>query len=267
MFDMMTQSKNAIEVYNSALGIHNANIANLSVPGYKSLDMSFQSILEHLLTPGTSASDFSYLGGTNPKQLGQGVGIGNISVNFSQGEQTDGEPINLSIIGQGLFIVSDDGGNTFQYTRAGTFTKDANNNLVTASGMQVYGLNGSGSIAPITGLTGGVSEYSWNDSGELLLNGASTGYKIALTYFNNSSGLQQASGTTFKATASSGDAHSPVGPGGMAGTVSPGKVEQSNVFYTGESIAALELQRAVNANLNAVKAASDLISSFISKLG
>lgn len=270
MFDMMNQAANAIQVYDTALRVHNANIANLSVTGYKRLDISFQSVLDRMMSPGSGASLMSNLGGTNPKQFGQGVGIANVGIDFTAGAFANStNEVDLGITGQGLFIVSNDGGSTYQYTRAGKFTKDKNNNLVTQTGMQVYGLNSSGAITPITGLTSDISQYTWSEgSGELQLkNGTSTGFRIALTYFNNAGGLQQTSGTTFTETLASGSAATPTAPGGTAGTVSKGKVEQSNVFYLGESIEALEINRAISANLTSVKAASDLISSFISKLG
>ena len=270
MFDMMNQAANAIEVYNTALKVHNANIANMSVAGYKRLDISFQSILDKMMNPGSAADTMSYLGGTNPRQYGQGVGIANIGVDFTAGSFTDtGSGIDLAINGQGLFIVSGDGGNTYQYTRAGKFTKDSSNNLITETGLQVYGLNSSGAIAPISGLTSDISQYTWDQgTGELkLLDGTSTGFRIALTYFNNSGGLEQTSGTTFKETLSSGSAATPSAPGGPAGSILAGQIEQSNVFYIGESIDSLEIQRAISANLSTVKAASDLIASFISKIG
>lgn len=260
MLDIMTQASNAIEVYNAALNIHSANIANMSVTGYKALDVSFQSILEKMMHPGSAS--------TNPQQFGQGVAIGNISIDFSNGTPAAStHNVDLAITGSGLFVVSDDGGVTRQYTRAGSFLLSGGS-LVTQNGMQVYGLNASGSLVAITGLTGAVADYSWDDgTGELLKNGTATGYRIALTYFSNANGLQQASGTTFKESVASGSPATSITTGGAAGTIAHGYVEQSNVFYLGESIDSLEMQRALSANLTVVRAASDIISQVINKLG
>jgi len=264
----MTQASNAIQAYNNALSVHSANIANMSVPGYKRLNVSFQSIFENILNGGTAASPFDNLGGTNPTQFGQGVAISNIGIDMSDGATTQSNTIDLAIQGRGLFIVSNDGGSTYQYTRAGSFAVSSAGRLVTQAGMQVYGLDSNGSITPITGLTGASADYSWNSgTGELLLNGSSTGYRIALTYFPNSSGLAQASGTTFIETLASGSAASPQTVGGAAGSVTAGSIEQSNVFYLGETIDSLEIQRAMSGNLTVVRMASDIISNFISKLG
>ncbi|MFA4966694.1 MAG: flagellar hook-basal body complex protein [Candidatus Margulisiibacteriota bacterium] len=267
MLDIMTQAENAIQTYNSALAIHSANIANMSVPGYKKLTVSFESIFEKILNQGTPASSFSNIGGTNPVQFGQGVAVSNVAVDMSAGSTAQGDPIDLAINGRGLFIVSADGGHSYQYTRAGKFQISASGSLMTAAGMQVYGLSSGGSLVPITGLTGALANYSWDNSGNLLLNGNSTGYQIALTFFQNDSGLAQASGTTFTETLASGPAASAQASGGAAGTTLPGTVEQSNVFYLGETIDSLEIQRAMSGNLTVVRMASDIISSFISKLG
>ncbi len=139
--------------------------------------------------------------------------------------------------------------------------------------MQVYGLNMSGSLVPITGLpSGSKSDYQWTANGELQYSadgGAtwiSTGYTIALTYFTNPNGLTQAQGTAFAESPSSGSAATATAPGGAVGSVRPGQLEQSNVEYLTETIDALELQRAMSGNLTVIRMASDLISSFISRL-
>ncbi len=274
MFDIMTQAQNAIESYNDALRVTSANIANMSVPGYKKLSVSFQSIFERVLSQGTAAE--GNLGGTNPRQFGQGMAIAGTSVDFSSGERTEGGSIDLAINGNGLFIVSPDGGSTTLYTRNGNFQIDAYGNL-TANGMQVYGLDNSGNLVAISGLIGGRTNYQWLADGRLQYTAnpsaappdyTDTGYRIALTSFPNPSGLTQAQGTAFAESLASGSPSDPSAPQeGTVGTLESGKIEQSNVFYLGEIILANELQRAVSGNLTIVKMASDLISSFIQRLG
>jgi len=268
----MSQAKNAIEAYNSALKITSSNIANMSVPGYKKLGVSFQSIFERILSQGTAAEND--MGGTNPRQLGQGMSISNIAVDFSNGETTSGSSLDLAIRGSGLFMVSPDGGNSYLYTRAGNFQIDALGNL-TSNGMQVYGLDNSDNLVPISGLTGSKINYRWLSNGRLQYSATPDNpdsftnekFRIALTFFSNPSGLAQAQGTSFAETLASGSPASAQAPGGAVGSVSTGQIEQSNVFYLGETIAALELQRAMTGNLSIIKMASDIISNFIQKLG
>lgn len=270
MFDIMTTAENAIQAYNNALKVSSTNIANLNVPGYKKLSISFQSIFERVLSQGSAAE--SGQGGTNPRQLGQGMSIANTWLDMSGGSTTTGNSLDLAISGNGFFIVSADGGSSFLYTRVGNFLIDASGNL-TANGLQVYGLNNSGAVTPISGLpSGNPSSYRWQSDGTLQyssdgVNYVSTGYRIALTYFANSSGLAQAQGTSFAETLASGSPATPSPPGGSYGILQTGQIEQSNVNYLSETINSLELQRALSANLNMVKMASDLITSFIQKLG
>lgn len=117
MLKLMSQAKNAIEAYNTALEASSANIANMSVTGYKRLDVSFQSVFEKVLSHGSAAR--GNLGGTNPRQTGQGMTLSGVSVDFSAGEYVDGTGLDLALSGQGLFMVSADGGSSYLYTRAG----------------------------------------------------------------------------------------------------------------------------------------------------
>ncbi|MDI6731269.1 MAG: flagellar hook basal-body protein [Candidatus Margulisbacteria bacterium] len=270
MLDIMNNAKNAIEAYNQALEAHSANIANMSVTGYKSVEVSFQSIYEKLINAGTAAS--GNMGGTNPMQFGQGMSVSATTVNFSQGDFTEGSSSDLGINGQGLFIVSADGGTTYQYTRAGNFEIDSLGNL-TSNGFQVYGLDSSGNLTAISNLPSGTkTDYNWLEDGTLEYSSDSgttytgTGYRIALTYFSNPGGLAQTQGTCFAATSASGVAADPSAPGGAVGTIKPGYVENSNVFYLGETIDAQEIQRAMSGNLTILTMASDMISTFISKI-
>ncbi|NQU18407.1 MAG: flagellar hook basal-body protein [Candidatus Saganbacteria bacterium] len=267
MFDIMSQAKNAITAYNSALSVHSANIANMSVNGYKALNISFESILSQVMNGGTAANTFANQGGTNPMQVGSGTGIADVSIDFTQGSFVSGSTIDLAIDGIGLFVVSADGGSSYRYTRSGDFSVDSNGNLTTAAGHQVYGLDAAGNLVAITGLAGSSTNYSWSAAGELLYNTNATGYRIALSYFANPGGLAQSDGTTFVETLSSGAAKAPAAAGGTAGTLKTTQLEQSNVFYLGETIDSLEIQRALSGNLSVVKMASDIIQNFISKLG
>lgn len=277
MLDLMTKAKNAIEAYNTQLRINSSNIANMSVPGYKTMKISFQTIFENVINRGTAAS--SDIGGTNPTQFGSSVAIGNTNLDFSQGSISEGQPLDLAITGNGLFVVSPDGGATTLYTRAGQFLIDSSGNLTTTTGMQVYGLNG-GVLVPITGLSGyNANQLSWTNDGQLAeFNLKSdgtvdytsisryTGYSIALTTFPNLSGLAQASGNAFAETPASGEPQTFKLSGDIYGTITPRNDEQSNVFYTGEVIDSLEAQRAMSGNLTILRMISDEISNFISRI-
>jgi flagellar hook protein FlgE len=284
MLDLMTRAKNAIEAYNTQLRINSANIANMSVPGYKAMKISFQTIFENLINRGTAAG--ADIGGTNPTQLGSSVGIGSTNLDFSQGTTTSGNPRSLAVNGTGLFIVSPDGGKTMLYTRAGQFSTDSAGNLITSNGMQVYGLSG-GTLVPISGLSGyAQTKLSWTNDGQLVeytddpqanppgsldnpnpnLISRYTGYSIALTSFVNPGGLAQVSGNTFSETPASGEPLAYKAANDAYGAVLPGVYEESNVFYTGEVIDSMEAQRAMNGNLTILRMISDEITNFINRI-
>ncbi|MBU0687652.1 MAG: flagellar hook basal-body protein [Candidatus Margulisbacteria bacterium] len=279
MLNLMRQAKNAIAAQEAALKIITSNIANMDTTGYKRLDISFQSIFEQILNRGSAAGSTNNLGGTNPIQLGQGMGIADLKVDFSQGDLASGSNLDLAISGQGLFAVSDDGGTTFKYTRSGDFSINSAGNLVTSTGAQVYGFFGTGtSLIPITGLSSALyntNNLSFDSAGSLLEYTddtftsvqADTGFRIALTYFNNPGGLIQSAGSTFEETDASGAPAAAALPGGAAGSVTARYTESSNVFYLSESLKSLEIQRAMNGNLTMIRLASDIISNFISRLG
>lgn len=88
-----------------------------------------------------------------------------------------------------------------------------------------------------------------------------------MTYFHNPAGLVQAQGTSFAETLASGSPAIAQSIGGSVGTIAPRQLEKSNVDQFSESLSAQELSRAISANLSMVKLASDMISSFIQKLG
>ena len=278
MLDLMTQAKNAIEAYNTQLRINSSNISNMSVPGYKTMKISFQTIYEKLINQGTAAG--ADTGGTNPIQLGANVGIGSTSLDFSQGSVTEGQPLDMAVNGTGLFVVTPDDGTTKLYTRSGKFSIDSSGNLTTDTGMQVYGFSG-GILVPITGLSAyNTDRLSWTNDGQLAefnmkSDGVTvdyssinryTGFNIALTTFPNTSGLEQGSGNTFIPTPASGEPLAYKSAGDTYGTVSPRNYEQSNVFYTGEIIDSMEAQRAMSGNLTMLRMISDEITNFINRI-
>lgn len=113
------------------------NITNVNTTGFKASRVNFQDILSQTMQGASSAQ--GNRGGTNPKQIGLGMGVASIDTIFTEGApQTTGKQTDLYIQGQGFFIVSD--GNTEYYTRAGNFDFDAQGNyLVPGSGLKVMG--------------------------------------------------------------------------------------------------------------------------------
>jgi flagellar hook protein FlgE len=117
------------------------NIANVNTNGFKSGRATFQDTLNQTLSGASSPTGTT--GGTNPKQIGLGVGVGTIDTLFTDGSiQSTGKNTDLCLSGQGLFIVND--GTNSYYTRNGAFQFDAKGNYVMpGSGLLVQGWMGN----------------------------------------------------------------------------------------------------------------------------
>ena len=117
------------------------NLANANTVGFKASDVLFAT--QFLQTQSVGSSPTATNGGTNPQQQGLGVEVAEITPNFSQGTiSTANSPTDLAIQGDGFFIVQGQNGEQ-NYTRNGTFTTNAENQLVTGTGNRVmgYGVN------------------------------------------------------------------------------------------------------------------------------
>jgi len=113
------------------------NIANINTTGFKASKISFESIFSNTLSSGSPATGNS--GGINPKQVGLGVTISEISRNFGRGSiQSTGRSSDLNIQGEGFFTLMDSDGKMF-LSRAGNFSVDSDGNLVNPKGLKVVG--------------------------------------------------------------------------------------------------------------------------------
>lgn len=113
------------------------NIANVNTVGFKAARVNFQDVLSQTLQGASSGGNNR--GGTNPLQVGLGMGLASIDTIFTDGSfQPTGKQTDLSIQGQGFFILSD--GENQVYTRAGAFDFDNQGNfLVPGTGYKVMG--------------------------------------------------------------------------------------------------------------------------------
>lgn len=130
-----------------------SNIANVNTTGYRGSRVLFQDLFSQTLQGGSGpVGDF---GGINPMQVGLGVGIGGIDIDFGQGALfSTGVASDLAIQGDGFFILGM-GGENF-YTRDGTFALNSLGQMVDpATGMHVRGYMADvdGTIPPESELT------------------------------------------------------------------------------------------------------------------
>jgi flagellar hook protein FlgE len=125
-----------LRAHQQMMDVTGNNIANVNTTGYKSSQVVFQDTLSQMVN--AAGAPQNSVGGTNPSQVGLGVKTASINANFTQGAaQTTGKSSDLMIQGDGFFVVKSGGEEL--YTRAGSFTFDANGTLVTPNGQSVQG--------------------------------------------------------------------------------------------------------------------------------
>ena len=117
-----------LQAHQKMLDIAGNNLANVNTPAFKSSRITFSELLSETIKK-ASAPTATGVGGTNPQQMGSGVGVAGISPNMAQGNIVNtGNPLDLAMEGEGYFVLSD-GSQNF-YTRVGAFGVDANSNVV-----------------------------------------------------------------------------------------------------------------------------------------
>ena len=101
------------------------NVANSNTVAFKSSEAVFST--QFLQTQGLGSGPTADRGGTNPRQIGLGVKVAEISPDFTQGTiEISSNPSDLAIQGDGFFIVEGLNGETL-YTRNGLFKTNSLN--------------------------------------------------------------------------------------------------------------------------------------------
>lgn len=115
------------------------NISNVNTHGFKAERVTFQDMISQELSGATEPKE--NLGGINPKQVGLGALIASVDKIMTQGSlQTTGKNTDVSIVGEGFFVLKE--GDKQFFTRAGAFNLDKNGYYVNpANGMKVQGWN------------------------------------------------------------------------------------------------------------------------------
>jgi flagellar hook protein FlgE len=140
----LTAGVTGLQSNQKMLDIAGNNLANINTTGFKSSSITFSELLSETIK--NASQPTGSIGGTNPQQMGSGVGIANISRNMSQGDIVDtGQPLDMSIDGQGYFVLNDGAQNV--YSRGGSSGVDANSDLVDpATGYHVQRIGSEGEI-------------------------------------------------------------------------------------------------------------------------
>jgi len=224
------------------LDIISNNLANVNTPGFKKDKMLFESLLA---------------GSVNPPAVPQGSTADpilqkeNLFIDYAQGpvDQT-GNPFDLSIDGDGFFVVNTPDGQA--YTRQGNFRMSADGNLVTVDGFPVMGQNG---VIRIQG-----SQVEIDAKGVVTVDGNPTG-TINIVDFPKPYNLNKAAGTLFT------PANPQVTPQAAKGEIRQGYLEGSNVESISEMVQMIETSRYFDACAKVVKGFDDIAAKAVTEIG
>lgn len=127
-----------LQAHQYAMDVEGHNIANVNTRGYKYARVSFADQIYQTSKTATAPQGAS--GGRNAQQVGLGASIEAATKIFKSGSiETTDSNTDLAIQDDGFFVVSNDGGKTYSYTRNGEFTRDANGNFINTQGYIVQG--------------------------------------------------------------------------------------------------------------------------------
>lgn len=140
MMRSMFSGVSGLRAHQTRMDVIGNNVANVNTIGFKSGRVTFQEIFSQTLRGAGAPDSATGRGGTNPMQVGLGLGIGSVDTIITRGslQRTD-NPTDLSIEGDGFFIIKGGSSDMFRFTRAGNFGVDKLGNLVSGNGMNVYG--------------------------------------------------------------------------------------------------------------------------------
>ncbi len=240
-------AKTGLDAQQTRMTVVSNNLANVNTTGFKQGRAVFEDLLyQNIRQSGGQTSQDTQL----PSGLSLGTGVRVVATEklFTQGSiiQT-GNAMDVTINGRGFFqILLPDG--SLAYTRDGSFQKNSQGEMVTASGYTVQpGITIPDGAQSITIGTDGVITVQ--------LAGQSSPTQVGTLEtvdFVNPVGLQPRGENLYVETASSGTAQ-PGTPGiNGLGSLLQGSLEGSNVNVVSELISMIETQRAYEMNSKAI---------------
>ncbi|RKY06949.1 MAG: hypothetical protein DRP65_11055, partial [Planctomycetota bacterium] len=140
----LTAGVTGLKAHQKMLDVAGNNLANVNTTAFKSSRINFSELLSQTIRKASQPT--STIGGTNPQQMGSGVGVSGITPDMAQGNLVKtGNPLDMAMEGEGYFVLSD--GQQSVYTRAGTFAVDQDSTLVDpATGYRVQRIGSEGEI-------------------------------------------------------------------------------------------------------------------------
>lgn len=257
MIKAMYTSATGMKAQQTHVDVIANNLANVNTTGYKKQQVEFQDLLYLTLNkPGSSTAQ----GRPTPvgAQVGGGARLSAISKLFTTGnlEETRNS-LHMAIEGDGFFQIRLPDGN-LAYTRDGSFSVDANGQLVTNEGFFVdpsitIPTDATGIRIGVDGTVSVITASNPNASTE-----AGT---LTLARFVNPAGLENLGGNLLRETSASGTPTT--GTAGLdgIGQIRQGFLERSNVEVVNELVGLITAQRAYEVNSRVIRTSDTMLST------
>ena len=231
------------------------NLANTSTNGFKKSRAVFEDLLyQTMRQPGAQSSQQTQI----PAGLQLGTGVKPVSTEriHTQGNlQQTGNDLDVAINGNGFFQILMPDGST-AYTRDGSFHKDNQGQMVTASGypLQPNITIPQNALSVTIAKDGTVSVTQPGNTAAVQIG------SVQLVSFINPAGLQSVGENLFLETAASGTP-TPNTPGTNGlGVLNQKYVETSNVNVAEELVTMIQTQRAYELNSKVVSTSDQMLS-------
>ncbi len=253
----LNSAASGMEAFLYELDIIANNLANAGTTGFKGSRAEFEDLFyEHYKVPGQQTS-----GQLTPTGISVGLGtrLRATQVDFQEGNlEETGRALDVAIVGEGFFQVQDPNGGNPLYTRAGTFSRNADGNLVFSSANVGRLLQPTINI-PQTALDIAINAnglVSYREAGTATLTQAG---QIELARFINPEGLLQVGENLYELTEASGQAIVSLPGVDGAGTLKQNFLETSNVEPVRELVGLIKTQRNVELNSESLKAGDQML--------
>ncbi|NLH15230.1 MAG: flagellar basal-body rod protein FlgG [Phycisphaerae bacterium] len=230
------------------------NLANVNTTGFKRSMMNFQDLL-YLKLREADREVLSGITAPSGLEIGSGVQPSATTKVFTIGElqRTDNE-LDIAIQGDGFLEVTLPGSGEKRYTRDGTLQKDADGQLVTASGYPVSPSITIPEDAMSVDIAMDGTVNAQTPTGNQVLG------NLQLYRFQNPAGLSSEGGNLYRETEASGSATAGT-PGEQGyGSILSKYVEKSNVQMVSELVNLITAQRGYEINSRVIRVGDNMLT-------
>jgi len=201
--------------------------------------------------------------------LGTGVEVSGTSRINTQGTAVNtGRDLDMMISGRGYFKIQLPDG-TYGYTRNGSFSANANDELVTTAGAKVMGSGGVIAVPPTEDYT----SVEVTRDGSIIFKNASGGevpdgstpQQLVVSIFSDPASLTPRGNSVFLESPGSGVAQDGTADSGVYGVVSNQSLEASNVSTIEEMIGLVEAQRVYEMNTKVIEKSDSMLGTLMQR--